>query len=146
MLELEVITPRRRLFKVICDTVTLPGVSGEFQITEGHAPLLSGLKTGILTFEKKQADTQDEFLVDVPNASEYSLMVSGGYAEVADNKISVLSEIAAMPSEIKEEAEQQLVKDLEKRIQAISDEESKEFKKLETDLERAAVKLMLVKR
>lgn len=146
MLELEVITPRRRLFKVICDTVTLPGVSGEFQITEGHAPLLSGLKTGILTFEKKGADAQDDFLVEEPDASAYSLMVSGGYAEIADNKISVLSEIAAMPSEVKEEAEQQLIKDLERKIQAISDEESKEFKKLETDLERSAVKLTLLRK
>ena len=148
MLELEVVTPKRRLFKVACDSVTLPGKIGEFQVLSGHAPLLTGLRTGVLSFSKSDAAVDSDFNTDFSGTevnSAFSLMVSGGFAEIAENKVTVLSEIAAMPGEVKAETEKQMVLDLEARIREIKDEESKEFKNMEVELERSAVKLSLLK-
>ena len=148
MLELEVVTPKRRLFSVVCDSVTLPGKIGEFQVLSGHAPLLTGLRTGILSFYKSDTASDSGFSSDFSGEginSAFSLMVSGGFAEIADNKVTVLSESAAMPGEVKAESEKEMIAKLEVRIKEIKDEESKEFKSMEVELERSAVKLSLLK-
>lgn len=144
MLELEVVTPRRRLFKVSCDTVTLPGSLGECQVLSGHAALMTGIKTGILTFTKSaliESSAEDPAI----SSDSFSMMVSGGFAEVADDKVSVLSEFATLPSEVNEKNERQTIDSLQQKIQELKDIESKEFSRLEAELERSAVRLTLLK-
>ncbi len=73
------------------------------------------------------------------------MMVSGGFAEVADDKVSVLSEFATLPSEVNEKNERQTIDSLQQKIQELKDIESKEFSRLEAELERSAVRLTLLK-
>ncbi len=47
-LQLEVVTPERRVLSEPVNSVTVPGRSGELQILPGHAALISELKTGVL--------------------------------------------------------------------------------------------------
>jgi F-type H+-transporting ATPase subunit epsilon len=75
---LEIITPDKNVFKGEVSIVTLPGKNGEFQILKDHAPLVSTLDKGNLTYE--QAGTKETLLVD------------GGVIEVSDNKVLVLAE------------------------------------------------------
>ena len=49
-LQLDVITPERRLLSEQADSVTVPGLGGELGILPGHTPLISALKTGVLSF------------------------------------------------------------------------------------------------
>ena len=73
-MNLEIITPDKKVFSGEVEVVTLPGTDGSFQVLKDHAALVSTLGKGIL-----QADKQ-EFTID------------GGVVEVLNNKVLVLAE------------------------------------------------------
>jgi F-type H+-transporting ATPase subunit epsilon len=79
-IQLEVVTPERRVLAEPVDMVTVPGLGGELGILPGHTPLISQLQTGVLTY------TQD--------GKSSTLHVSGGFVEVHDDHVSVLAESA----------------------------------------------------
>jgi len=68
------------------DIVTCPGVDGEFGVLANHAPLLSTIKIGTLTYKND-------------NTTEM-IMVSGGFCEVSNNKITFLVESAEKGTDI----------------------------------------------
>lgn len=80
LIHLEVVTPTGPVVSEEVDIVTAPGVGGEFGVLANHAPFLSTIKTGTLSFKK---DRQTRYL-----------MVSGGFSEVSNNKITFLVESA----------------------------------------------------
>src|SRR5215467_12159642 len=85
-LQLDVVTPERRLLSETVSSVNAPGRGGELGILPGHASLISELQTGVLSY------TQD--------GASFQLLVSGGFIEVSDDRVSVLAEIAERPEEI----------------------------------------------
>ena len=101
-LQLDVITPERRLLSEQADAVTVPGLGGELGILPGHTPLISALQTGVLSYAQGQ--------------SVHRLLVSGGFVEVNNDRVSVLADLAEFPEEVdaararteREEAERQL--------------------------------------
>lgn len=130
MIELEVVTPDRHLLKVMCESVTLPGALGEFEVLEGHTPVLSGLKAGILAYRDK---------TDLKR-----LMIAEGFAEVGPKHVSVLCEAAAFADEINAETEKALIEKLQKEKSQLAQEDAKEFKRVEAEIERSAAKLKLL--
>ena len=102
-IHLEVVTPTGPVVSEEVDIVTAPGVSGEFGVLANHAPFLSTIKTGALSFKKEKLTK--------------FLMVSGGFAEVSNNKITFLVESAEFGKDIdidramraKERAEKRLI-------------------------------------
>jgi F-type H+-transporting ATPase subunit epsilon len=101
-LQLDVITPERRLLSEQVDSVTVPGAGGELGILPGHTPLISELQTGLLSFTR--------------GAETRRLLVSGGFVEVNEDRVSVLADLAEFPAEVdaararadREEAERRL--------------------------------------
>lgn len=85
-IHLEVVTPTGPVVSEEVDIVTAPGVSGEFGVLANHAPFLSTIKTGTLTYKKDKT-------------TKY-LMVSGGFSEVSNNKITFLVESAEFGQDI----------------------------------------------
>ncbi len=85
-IHLEVVTPTGPVISDDVDIVTAPGVGGEFGVLANHAPFLSTIKTGTLNFKK---DNQTKYL-----------MVSGGFSEVSNNKITFLVESAEFGHDI----------------------------------------------
>ncbi len=83
-LQLEVVTPERRVLSEEVDMVVVPGLGGELGILPGHTPLISQLQTGVLSYTQGGRTSQ--------------LHVSGGFLEVRDDHVSVLAEIAERPS------------------------------------------------
>jgi len=102
-IHLEVVTPNGAVVSEDVDIVTAPGVGGEFGVLANHAPFLSTIKTGTLSFKKDRV-------------TKY-LMVTGGFTEVSNNKITFLVESAEIGQDIdveralraKERAERRLV-------------------------------------
>lgn len=141
MLELEVVTPKRRMFRVFCDAVTLPGQMGEFEVLEGHLPLLAGLKTGVMTIRRHQDKSDKEW--PIQNQNEVRLMIGFGFAEVGNKQVKVLCEVAALPHEVDAENERKYVSLLQSRLQNIH-EDSLEFKEVTAELECSTTKLMIV--
>ena len=90
MLKLEIVTPEKKVFDETVDSVTVPTASGEAVILPNHAPLISALKPGILSYSNKGVTER--------------LAVSGGFVEVSSNKVSVLTDTAETASEIDADA------------------------------------------
>ncbi|HEX8187769.1 MAG TPA: F0F1 ATP synthase subunit epsilon [Pyrinomonadaceae bacterium] len=85
-LQLDVITPERRLLSEQADSVTVPGLGGELGILPGHTPLISALQTGVLSYAQ--------------GAATRRLLVSGGFVEVNNDRVSVLADLAEFPEEV----------------------------------------------
>lgn len=127
-LQLEVVTPERRVLSEPVNSVTVPGRNGEMQILPGHAALISELKTGVLAYNQDGTTQQ--------------LHVSGGFVEVSDDRVSVLAEIAERPEEI-DAARARLAREhSEKQLSAWSGTEE-DFEKARVKLERSMVRLQL---
>lgn len=85
-LQLDIITPNRSLICQEVDYVSATGVDGEFGILPGHAPLLAALCVGSLYF--RIGDTV------------HYVFIGGGFLEVLDNRVTVLTEVAEMARDI----------------------------------------------
>ena len=118
-LQLDVVTPERRVLSESVNAVTVPGSNGEMQLLPGHAALISELKTGVLTYNQ--------------DGTNFQLHVSGGFLEVNDDRISVLAEIAERPEEIDAERARRAKEIAEKRLSGQSGGE--------IDIDRAQAKL-----
>lgn len=127
-LQLEVVTPQRRVVAETVDAVTVPGLGGELGILPGHTPLISQLQTGILSFSQ--------------GGAAHQLHVSGGFVEVKDDHVSVLAEVAERPEEI-DAARARLQRErVEKQLNAWTGTEE-DFEKVRAKLERSMVRLHL---
>ena len=127
-LQLEVVTPERRVLAESVEMVTVPGFGGELGILPGHTPLISRLQTGVLSYVKEGRTQQ--------------LHVSGGFVEVNDDRVSVLAEIAERPEEI-DAARARLAREhVEKRLSNWTGLEE-DFEKARVELERSLVRLQL---
>jgi F-type H+-transporting ATPase subunit epsilon len=127
-IQLEVVTPERRVLAEPVDMVTVPGLGGELGILPGHTPLISQLQTGVLSY------TQE--------GKSFSLHVSGGFVEVSDDHVSVLAEVAERPEEI-DAARARLSRErIEKQLNTWTGTEE-DFEVARAKLERSVVRLQL---
>jgi F-type H+-transporting ATPase subunit epsilon len=85
-LQFEIVTPDRLVLKEEVDELQVPGKNGYLGILPGHAPLITELMTGELSYRKDKT-------------TRY-LSVSGGYCEVLPDQVTVLAERAEKPEEI----------------------------------------------
>ena len=85
-LTLEVVTPEKVLLETSADYVTIPGSVGELGILAGHLPLLTSLKSGVLSY--KSGGEQKKYAIHY------------GFAEVCKDKITVLANEAEASDEI----------------------------------------------
>ena len=126
-IHLSLVTPEREMVNdTEVDQVNIPGGEGDLGILSDHAPLFTTMRPGSFSYEKG-----DEVI---------SLVVGSGYAEVTDNRVTVLAETAEFMDEIdltrareaKAQAEQQLAKE---------DLEGDEFHEAQDKLFRALARL-----
>ena len=101
-IQLEVVTPSGAVVSEEVDIVTAPGVGGEFGVLANHAPFLSTIKTGTLSYKK---DRVSKFL-----------MVTGGFTEVSNNKVTFLVESAEVGSDIDVDRAMRAKERAEKRL------------------------------
>ena len=85
-IELQVVTPERHVLQENVLSVQLPGKEGELGILPGHAPLLTELGVGVMSYRK---DGQARYLTIVH-----------GYAEVLPDRVIVLAETSERAEEI----------------------------------------------
>ena len=85
-LQLIVVTPEKKVVETEAEQVELPGQLGYLGILPGHAPLISLLTTGVLTYRS--------------GGSEKSLAISAGFVEVAGDSVSVLADLAEEPGQV----------------------------------------------
>ena len=84
---LEIVTPERVVYSGQVTSLQAPGTEGSFGVMAGHMPLLASLDIGVLRF----ADEDGEGV---------RMAVSGGFAEVGRERVTVLAETAESAEEI----------------------------------------------
>jgi len=123
-----VVTPSRLLLDEEVDEVTAPGALGEFGVLPNHIAFLSLLEPGEMSYKQ--------------GALKHYLAVSGGYAEVLENVMTILSPAAEFAAEIDTGRAQRAKERAEKRLTALNFEE-KEFSTNESALRRAQARLQV---
>jgi len=132
-LKLEVVTPKGAVVSQEVDIVTAPGYGGEFGVLANHAPFLSTIKTGVLTYKT--------------GAQEETLMVSGGFCEVSNNKLTFLVESAERGADIDVERAMRAKERAEKRLaEAQAQKEKFDRVRAEAALQRALSRLKVAER
>lgn len=132
-MQLDIVTPDRRVVVSKADDVVIPAKEGEIDVLPGHAPFLGMLGTGVLRF--------------VAEGKTHRLMVSGGFVEVDNNHVVLMCESASLAAEVSVDAEKKSLQDLEKQLAtlgaAASDDEG--YLRLKAEVDRSAARLTLIK-
>lgn len=94
---LEIVTPEAVLLSSEVDSVSVPGINGQFQMLNNHAPIVSVLGKGeIKVFtHSKPVNTKEisaDFTADPKDSRILVLSVAGGVVEMKDNKVIVLAD------------------------------------------------------
>ena len=84
--QLEIVTPAKLMVKDVAEEAQIPGLSGYLGILPGHAPLITELAVGVITYKASGAT--------------HTLSVAWGFAEVLPDKVTILAEAAERPQEI----------------------------------------------
>ena len=106
-LQLDIVTPYGHIFTEEVDEILAPGSEGEFGVLPDHAPFLTTLKIGILSY-KKGSETGYFF-------------VNWGYAEVGPDKVTILADSAEKSDNIDPERAKESLKRAEERLKQAAD-------------------------
>lgn len=83
---LEIVTPQRKVFSEDVDFLVAPGAEGELGILPNHTALITSLNIGIMRIEQ--------------DGKKFRVVVSGGFMEVRNSKVTVLATSAERTEEI----------------------------------------------
>jgi F-type H+-transporting ATPase subunit epsilon len=118
-IDLQIVTPERRIVHEQVDEVEIPGSEGYFGVLPGHTPLLASLAVGELWYRKGQ--------------EKFFLSIAFGFAEVLPDRVTILARIAERAEEISVERAEAARKRAQERLAtSMSD----------LDYERARLSLM----
>ncbi|MCM2301134.1 MAG: hypothetical protein NDI80_00775 [Flavobacteriaceae bacterium] len=90
---LEIVSPEATLLKSEVETVFVPGVNGEFQMLDNHAPIVSILGKGEIKFRGKSVNFEEQFESKFKKINDlYVLPINSGTIELKSNKIIILAD------------------------------------------------------
>lgn len=96
-LQFDLVSPERRLASVEASEVQIPGADGDLTVMQGHAPVITTLRPGVMT------------VVHSGGSDDY--VVSGGFAEINASSVSVLAESALPKGEMTQEILDRMIAD-----------------------------------
>jgi F-type H+-transporting ATPase subunit epsilon len=131
-LTLEIVTPEARVYSDSIDGVVIPTVDGEIGVLPGHIPLLTQVDHGELRVTK--------------GATTVLLAVSGGFAQISGDKVSVLAESAITEEKIDEAAAENAMKRAEEELRQQETLPPAEIERLEGIVRFAVAQLALRRR
>jgi F-type H+-transporting ATPase subunit epsilon len=88
-MQFELVSPERSLASLVAVSVEIPGADGDMTIMADHAPTITTLRPGLLKVEA--------------GASTHEYIVTGGFAEIGAQGVSVLAEQAVIKSDMTQE-------------------------------------------
>ena len=91
---LEIVSPEATLFKGEVTSVAVPGVNGEFQMLNNHAPIVSTLVKGNVKINAQNIEINKLFVdkFNKVNEQTYWLPIASGTLEMKDNKVILLAD------------------------------------------------------
>lgn len=127
----ELATPNRLVVSEDVEEVVAPGLQGYFGVLPGHVPFLTSLQSGEVAYR-------------VGRTEQY-LAVSGGFAEVQGDRVTILAERAERPEEIDRERALRARQRAERRLQGKTQEEI-DYTRALTAFSRALARLQVAGR
>ena len=126
----ELVSPEKLLLSVDAEMVSVPGDAGDMGILPGHAPVISSLRLGVIEVTKA-------------GGGEERIFVAGGFAEMSNNKLTVLAEEAMPVKDLKRDKLEAKLKDAREDLADAKEDHAKvraqaEIDKLSAMLEAAA--------
>jgi F-type H+-transporting ATPase subunit epsilon len=89
---LEIVSPETTLFKGDVESVSVPGVDGDFEMLNNHASVVSILKDGFVKIRGQIKIEESNISKFDKKDNSYWLAISSGTIEMNDNKIIVLAD------------------------------------------------------
>jgi F-type H+-transporting ATPase subunit epsilon len=129
-LTLEITTPTRLVVADTVDEVVAPGIEGYFGVLPGHAPFLTTLGIGVVTYRIGR--------------DEFHLAMAGGFAEVRNDKVIILADSAERPDEIDRARAERAKERAERRLSGRSQEEV-DYARCQAALARALIRLQVAR-
>lgn len=99
---LDIVTPEKKVFTGDVNFVVVPGELGELGFLPNHAPLMSGLKIGLVRVQQE--------------GKTFKVAVSGGFVEVRGNKVTILADTAEHQELINKDRAESAKERAEKRL------------------------------
>ncbi len=123
--QLEIVTPEKMVVRDSAEEMQIPGKDGYLGILPGHAPLITELAVGEITYRN--------------SGETHRLSVAWGFAEVLPDKVTILAETAERADEIDVARAEKAKQKAETAIAQCATEE--DFKRTNADLQRAETRL-----
>ncbi len=123
--QLEIVTPEKLVVKEAVDEAQIPGLDGYLGILPGHAPLITELGVGVITYRA--------------GGTTKTLSVAWGFAEVLQDKVTILAETVERPDEIDVARAQQAKERAEQLLK--SNDPELDYDRAQYDLQRAQTRL-----
>ena len=128
--QLEIVTPEKMVVRDVAEEMQIPGKNGYLGILPGHAPLITELAVGEITYRNAEIT--------------HHLSVAWGFAEVLPDKVTILAETAERADEIDVSRAQSAKQRAEQNLIGCNTEE--DFKRVTGDLQRAETRLEVAER
>jgi len=133
-IELVIVTPERQLLRQTVVDVTLPGGDGCLGVLPGHAPLITELGIGELTYRAKGASEGGP------------LAIISGFAEVLGDRVTVLAEMAERPEEIDVARAEEAKKRAEQRLASASSDPNVDWARAAIALQRSLIRIQVARK
>lgn len=129
---LEIVTPEKIVVSQEVDSVVAPGTDGEFGVLPGHIHFLTGIVPGELRYNT--------------GTGKESMAVTTGFAEVSNDKVSILVDAAEKASEIDVERARQAMERARERLEKDRRTENIDNLRAEAALRRAVMRIRVVEK
>jgi F-type H+-transporting ATPase subunit epsilon len=131
-IDLEIVTPERKILSVKVREVVVPGVEGYFGVLPGHAPFLTSLGVGELSYRD---DTGTHFLA-----------AADGFVEVLPNRVTVLARLCETSREIDVERAREAKRRAEESMKQAAKLSDQDMLQIELSMKKALTRLLVAGR
>lgn len=126
---MEIVTPHGLVFSGDVDEITAAGTDGEFGVLPGHAPFVTTLKIGMLTYRR---DKEVGYF-----------FVNTGYADVGPERVTILADSAERSEDIDVERAKAAMRRAEERLKQA---EKIDFARALAAMERATIRIQVAEK
>ena len=131
-IELEIVTPERKLLAVHASEVIVPGIEGYFGVLPGHAPFLTRLGVGEISYKD-------------PAGTHY-LAAADGIVEVLPNRVTILARLCESSREIDVERAREAKRRAEETMKQSAKLSDQDMLMVELSMKKALTRLMVAGR
>jgi F-type H+-transporting ATPase subunit epsilon len=133
-IELIIVTPERQLLRQSVVEVTLPGADGQLGVLPGHAPLITELGIGELSYKPKGGGEIGH------------LAILSGFAEVLGDRVTVLAETAERAEEIDLDRAEKARKRAEERLASATTDPNVDWGRASIALQRSLIRIQVARK